>query len=386
MEPSPVRRLAYLDALRGVAAYYVVIYHVALFPQPNLKTPEWATSWVHFGGSGVTLFFIVSAFSLCLTMPRHLNSGVPLTSFFVHRFFRIAPLFYLWLFLSFVRDYYTTGLFQPWTEVVAGIFFVFNLLPQYAGIYVWAGWTVGVEMLFYAIFPLLYFRCYTLSKQVAAAAFFSFIYSCFVVLAPYWIDEAFIKSYVEWLTVLRHLPIFAVGLIAFRLVQSLDVSSHRNLGLILLAICLVAIPALIGGRNPGILSWYEWQGITFGCLLLGSALAPLRLIVNTTTIFFGKISYSLYLNHSTVIFFLQPVYSHIYATRWGTSLKFLLAVVLTTAIVVPLSYLSYLVIEVPGMRIGQRLVNWFQRRAGRTTRTSGDPLQPGAVRSVRSPD
>lgn len=216
-KPPSGQRLAFLDALRGIAAYYVVIYHVALFPQPIWKIPAWASPWVHFGGSGVTLFFVVSAFSLCLTMPRHIRSGIPLTSFFIHRFFRIAPLFYAWLLISYIRDIYVSGVWHSWTEVISGVFFVFNLIPQYAGIYVWAGWTVGVEMIFYVVFPLLYFMCNTITKQITLLLCFVFIYSCFGALAPYWIDESLLQNYVEWFSILRHLPIFTMGMITFTL-------------------------------------------------------------------------------------------------------------------------------------------------------------------------
>jgi hypothetical protein len=55
-----------LDSLRGWAASYVIIYHIALMPNPALRTPAWAAPVVLTDGTGVTLFFVASAFSLCL--------------------------------------------------------------------------------------------------------------------------------------------------------------------------------------------------------------------------------------------------------------------------------------------------------------------------------
>src|SRR5688500_7995573 len=88
-EPPP-----FLDSLRGLAALYVVLYHLPAIPQ-YLGIPPWAQRIVLFGGSGVTLFFIVSGFSLCLTMPAHQRTGAPLFSFYTKRLLRIAPLFYV---------------------------------------------------------------------------------------------------------------------------------------------------------------------------------------------------------------------------------------------------------------------------------------------------
>ena len=58
-------RFAHIDTLRGLAALYVFLYHLALIPEPDLGIPYWAKRIVLSGGTGVTLFFVVSAFTLC---------------------------------------------------------------------------------------------------------------------------------------------------------------------------------------------------------------------------------------------------------------------------------------------------------------------------------
>src|SRR5205085_5138797 len=49
------RRLEFLDALRGLAAAYVVAYHLLLLPDPHLVAPRWAEGFALSGGTGVTL-------------------------------------------------------------------------------------------------------------------------------------------------------------------------------------------------------------------------------------------------------------------------------------------------------------------------------------------
>jgi|LakMenEpi03Aug12_release.lakeMendotaPanAssembly.Ray.scaffolds.fasta_scaffold650541_1 peptidoglycan/LPS O-acetylase OafA/YrhL len=49
--------LAFIDALRGLAALFVVICHVGFIPNPALKLPELESRFVHSGHTGVILFF-----------------------------------------------------------------------------------------------------------------------------------------------------------------------------------------------------------------------------------------------------------------------------------------------------------------------------------------
>jgi len=127
----------------------------------------WLSGLVAQGSSGVMLFFVVSCFSLFFTMPARLREARPIMSFFTHRFFRIAPLFYAWLAITCVLMVYVYHLPVTTAAVFQSIFFVFNLVPGNQGGIVMASWTIGVEMLFYAIFPLIYFRTHNLVQSAS---------------------------------------------------------------------------------------------------------------------------------------------------------------------------------------------------------------------------
>ncbi|MFO1127472.1 MAG: acyltransferase [Rhodospirillales bacterium] len=359
-------RLAFLDSLRGLAALYVVLYHLTVIPDPDLKLPRWASSWVLYGGSGVTLFFVISAFSLSLTMPNHIASGRPLISFYVHRFFRIAPLFYALIIFSVLRDFYSFGVLRSWTEILASVLFYANFVPRYANIFVSAGWTIGVEMPFYAIFPLFYFRCTSLTQKITACLLFVFVYSCFIALAPYVVREKYLEAYVGYLTIFKYLPTFIMGMCAYDLWASRKVQNGgRDLGLLLVAVFFVMFAGLLGGRVGGFFDPFYWQSLTFVCLVVGLSLAPIGIMVNRATRFLGKISYSLYLIHFPVIYHIVP-YQRIYDLPIGTSLKFLTSVAVTCAIVIPLSYLTFRLIENPGIWLGRKvLAKWIGPPAGR---------------------
>jgi len=54
-------KLDSIDSLRGIAAVYAALYHFSLITNPNANAPQWLASFTGFGGSGVTLFFVISA-------------------------------------------------------------------------------------------------------------------------------------------------------------------------------------------------------------------------------------------------------------------------------------------------------------------------------------
>lgn len=363
-------RLEFLDSLRGLAALYVLVYHMLLLPQPSLIAPRWVEKFALAGGMGVTLFFIVSAFSLYYTMPLRLKDGRPTLSFYLHRFFRIAPLFYFWVIVSVLRDIWQFDARHPLIDVASAVSFTFNLTPTKQESFVWAGWTIGVEMIFYAAFPFLYRWIATTAQAVA------FVFICLLVwlAAQMLLDyalmpEAWKQSILHW-SVLRHMPIFAVGMLLYHLFVSdaharLDAEQRKSYGNALLWAGVFLLAALLQGWLPNVFGdGYYWQGIVFGFIFAGLALYPWRILVNRATRFLGKISYSVYLSHTTAIFFLAPVYRLIYSGSPSLSLAFLACLALTLAIVLPISILTYKVIEEPGITLGKRIARRMVGKPG----------------------
>ncbi len=359
-------RLEFLDSLRGIAALYVLIYHVTFIPEPDLFLPQWAKMIVMSGGMGVTLFFVVSAFSLFYTMQARLSEPNPWLSFFIHRFFRIAPLFYFLIILSLWRDEKMLGLSHSWSEVAFSAGFLFNLLPQGQDGFVWASWTIGVEFLFYALFPLFYFFAKNKQRALVWAMLLLIAWYSVKASAIYFTSDAkTLEMFSKW-SVLRHLPIFACGAVAYHMMFERDrvITPSHDTGMLLATGALFLYVSLLNGWLPNIFGdSYYWQGILFAMLLLGLAHAPMRLLVNWFTRYLGRISYSLYLNHPTIIFLLTPIYIQIQKSLTNPSLSIAACLVLTTAICVVVSELTYRLIEVPGINFGKHLNQILRNRA-----------------------
>jgi peptidoglycan/LPS O-acetylase OafA/YrhL len=364
----PRRRLEFLDALRGLAAVYVVFYHMLMLPDPHLVPPRWVERLAMAGGTGVTLFFLVSAFSLYYTMPLRQRDGNPTLSFYLHRFFRIAPLFWFLIAATLVRDVLVFGVGHSAFDIAASATFLFNLLPEGQQGFVWASWTIGVEMLFYAVFPLIYARVRSLGDAIALVAACLLLWLGFQLVLDYLVlPAAWEASMLQW-SVLKHLPIFAMGIVVFHVFMrfdatALDGGAYRSTGNALLWVGALGYAALLQGWLPDVFgNAYYWQGVVYGVLFLGLAMAPWRALVNGATRFLGKVSYSIYLNHPTCVYLLIPVYRWIYARSPSLTLSFLACVAVTFAVLLPLSWLTYRFIEEPGIEWGKKVMKRINAR------------------------
>jgi peptidoglycan/LPS O-acetylase OafA/YrhL len=334
---TPVHRLAFLDALRGLAAVYVVLFHVMAMPAPPLSADPVSTAILTVGATGVALFFVISAFSLCYTMPRHARSGTPLLSFYLHRLFRIAPLFLVLLAFSIWRDGRGEHAGHSLGEIAANLTFTFNLFRGWEEGIVWASWAIGVEMLFYAVFPLLY----ALITRTAHAALAALAATTAMLLANAGMFGDAGLAAVSEFGLLRHLPVFTYGLLAYYVFQDLSATQARR------------GTRMATGHVAAGLGWMLF-GLCYAAALVALSRIHIGVIVNRFTGYLGQISYSLYLMHPIVIAVLIPVFRRIQAAVPNPTLAYLACAVLTLAIALPLAHLGYRWVEVPGIRAGHR--------------------------------
>lgn len=358
-------RLHFLDALRGYAAFYVVFYHMVLLSSPHLQIPSWLKLYISTGGIGVTLFFVLSAFALCYSMDLRKKQQSELKDFYIRRFFRIAPLFYLMMVFYYVRDIGLFGVYHDFFTVMKSALFVFNFSPSDMEGYVWASWTIGVEMLFYLVFPLIY--RYTKDFLSALSFFFiavllswawGFVLDHYAILYGY-IEEGQ-RSKMDSYSFLSHLPTFALGIVAYHLFNilhnRLNDDQKSKLGIVLLAFFAYMYTALMSGEIKGLWSGFVWQGLAYCVLLIGLGLAPLKTMVNNSSVKLGKMSYSLYLLHPTLVYLMSPIFQEIYAFTPSVTLAFLLCCMVTFIILSSMSFLTYHFVERKGVRFGEALI------------------------------
>lgn len=377
-------RLAFLDSLRGLAALYVILYHMSLMPKPHLGLPSYAASFVLFGGSGVTLFFIVSAFSLCLTMPRRPDGRPDLLIFYTRRLFRIAPFFFFMVLVTLFRDYHVFHVSHSAEEILASLSFLFNFFPKHVESFVWASWTISVEMLFYMLFPFLY-RVHESATKIIYT-FLSFLFLALIfkeIVFASGLPAALQGSYYNF-SVFHNLPIFICGIFGFYVVsQPTRFHLTRPVGACLVLGSIYGFYSLLhDGLRIVFPDAYYWQGVLYLMLLVGVSAWPTKILVNRFTRYMGKISYSLYLNHPNVVFFLIPFYKLIYAHSWSDTVKFAASAGVTVACVIAVSIVTFYLIEQPGVNLGRYLSKRLRQRplnvnTGTTGPVSAHAFQAG---------
>ncbi|WP_033316167.1 acyltransferase [Pseudochrobactrum sp. AO18b] len=360
---SEPKRIQFLDSLRGYAALWVVAVHVCMMPSPNFILPEWFGVFIKNGTMGVELFFVVSAFSLCLSMPGHAKEERPILGFALRRFFRIAPLFYIFVIIS--SFFNPAGVEYSYKTILANLFFVFNLFPGsgYQTSVVLSGWTIGVEMMFYLIFPFVYYRVNNVFDSLTAFFFSIFIWSfLYSILHLFLSDPGTYNMY----SIVFRLPVFMSGLIAFYALnlfnnKNYNSSFNKSIGLLFLSLVPVLFFAIVQ-NNTNFIYNYHWTGVMFACLVIGLGLNPVSFVVNKISIWLGKISYSIYLVHGPVVVLLSPIYIKMQNSGFNSVFIYILAFLATAIVSVCVSILTYNFIEKPSNDWGRNIAS---RLAGR---------------------
>lgn len=359
---STVRpKLPGLEATRSLAAMAIVVFHL-IWMSPGLAIPEQLSFMGSYFGFAVPLFYIVSAFGLCVGYAGRLTAAGEISEYLRRRFFRIAPLFYAMIFVYAAYLYLEYGAVPALTVIASSVLFIFNMIPQHVTGYVWASWSIGVEMLFYLLLPVL--LIVTTSFRRAAALFAVSIFVTAMWTEVFSTAPSTLQDFGQFF-ILAHALYFAAGILGYFVWRAirlrLPLDRQRLVGqLLLLASAAVTLwlmtagSALTGAYGGPSATKFVWA-IAFAAGVVGIALAPIKVLVNRITTTLGRASFSLYLLHPLVI----DVLKRRHAFDWFYEVlpdapAFLLSVALTLVILVPLSLMTYKYIEVPGMRLAVR--------------------------------
>lgn len=181
-------QLPFLDGLRGYAAVWVLISHALQLSGTRLPL-------ISHGSWAVDVFIIMSGFLMAFHYQRRKQIepwDQPRTwkQFWLRRFWRIAPLYYVLLaiaillsgYLGFCRSTIAEAFPLSATEmeryapgnpvnILMHVSFLFGILPQYAFTTPLPDWSIGLEAQFYAAFPFLMLLVQRLSAVGAAIGF-----------------------------------------------------------------------------------------------------------------------------------------------------------------------------------------------------------------------
>jgi peptidoglycan/LPS O-acetylase OafA/YrhL len=150
----PENRLGFLDFVRGIAAFAVLVQHTGETLWPSF---EWAThQYVNIGRFGVVAFFLVSGYII----PFSLERGGSVQRFAVGRVFRLYPLYWVSLIAVLVIYQFQTDALTPdfRTDTVLHAVVNFTMIQELVGVPHAIGlyYTLTVELVFYTVCAVLF--------------------------------------------------------------------------------------------------------------------------------------------------------------------------------------------------------------------------------------
>ena len=300
-------RLGGLEVARGIAATAVVFFHVG---ELHLPVPSGMGREVVYGlGKSVPVFFAISAFSLLYGYSSTLWTKEGMRRFYWRRAFRILPLFYLML-LVYVGRAHTVGQYIPRSEILLNVFFLFPFFPGKHESLVWAGWSLGVEWIFYLVFPLFAVVC----ERIAPVAI-AFVIACLLVHPLGRIIASLMpgSSYSVMNVPLNFVFFFAGGL-AFALVRAMTASPRseawtvriRNSrhAVIVATIAILCLYNFVVPRAPDFVPYEVVLGVVCVPWMILAFVGLPSWADNLVTRRLGRLSYGIYLLHPLVLWML----------------------------------------------------------------------------------
>lgn len=320
-----------LDALRGVAALLVVLFHFTM----NRSEANWGFK---YGTTGVDLFFIISGFVIFMSLEKVHTSK----EFIINRISRLYPTYWACVTFTFTLIIITSILSRaqiPFIQYIGNMsmFQYYLRIPSLEDPY----WTMIVEMLFYI--GVLFLFHYKLLKHIVpiglAAALSAVAISTFL---PF----SLIRIIFRLIPLLEFSPLFLAGIIFYKIHTGKNRQFFYFSILITCLICQIVLYKY-AGRSRFYVSQTEYAAILSFYFLLFVLLVngKLTFIVSAVSLFLGKISFVLYLIHQKISCdIIIPFLTEKYDLNFWTASIFIslpivigLAAIITYYIEVPLS-------------------------------------------------
>lgn len=366
-----------IHGLRGIAAISIVMFHLHYIA--GLNAPAELEFITRDLGYSVHLFFILSAFSLMHSTENRINTRDWCADYFIRRVFRIAPLFYAVLVFELSRQLMNGGIQASLPKLILNLTFTTGFSP-FAEI-VWGGWSIGVEMIFYAFFPAIILLMRTHLLALLAAILSIVICYCIRYAMNVEYSNNTPASGLNWsyFAFAPNFCFFMMGIYAYRVTRVIDRQSNIAT-LVMPGITIVTIfsLALLGlgprTKDGGSLDIILW-GLGFMAFVIWQALAPSKVIANKLLDFVGERSFSIYLLHPIITHFSKDALREAYDYMLpfiGDYAYFPCAALLIAAILLA-SEITYRLIEVPGIAIGRTIIKRRKNIYQATLETSQAP-------------
>ncbi|WP_395146436.1 acyltransferase family protein [Armatimonas sp.] len=369
-DEKTANRLEVLDGLRGLAIALVVFFH---FWQKSWWNPLEKLPWLEClprrGYFGVEIFFFLSGF--CLYLPLARSSKWPgLRHYFSRRALKILPSYWLCLVAALLLIPEREVAVNFWLHFFSHLSFLHSLTFETYGSIHGVFWSLGVEVQFYVLFPLL--AILFIRRPIIGPLLGWLLLALIAFFYRRWVVQGGMegRGYTMQMNQLPgFLDLFGGGMAAAALTVVLQkrLTPHPAWSLLLVAglAALLWLFRSADSHNQGHDAAISYQAaIRFPLALLlllttiGGALTPLR--CGGLLRFLAAISYNLYLWHTLVATLLQKamgITEPWKVTDEGLRIRFTLVALVVSLVVAALLTYGF---ELPLLRRARRPISSFR--------------------------
>lgn len=359
-------RVAFLDGLRGLAALWVLVGHCLLLV-------KWEVPVLYSPDLGVDLFILLSGFLMVYTTTRSDWTRPETTyTFWLKRFFRLSPLYFLLLIIALAAGDYlyearsiidatfarppqeATRYTDPsFTNFALHFTYLFGLVPDYAFRTPLPDWSLGLEMQFYIAFPFM----------IIAIRRFGWLCPIAVIALGGIVAAKLSYKLGLQFPMPSFLPLKLHMFLAGMLMAASISKGRASKSVYFAGVVLLSLVPLGGSFDPMHMAVRTGITIGFFALLNWRNIKPVHLAANwmgsTPFHWLGELSYGVYLIHLLI---LQPVIAWLiipYGSGLAPAAKFMVAFTMTAAVSYPLAWAGYKFVELSGQRLGKQVIAKF---------------------------
>jgi len=336
-----MNRLFGLDYLRGIASLSVMIYHYSTY---SFGSTDASTFLCRTGTYAVGIFYILSGITLYKVYYHKMeNVRTDVYDFFKKRCFRILPLLWLATILTLIIKGIKPDLYMLFLNLT-GLFGFIKWDAYWAA----GAWSIGNEMVFYALFPFfIFFTKYQKKLMVllSLTILAIYLYFAFYKIA---LDPA--GYFINYINPLNNAFLFLGGYLIGLLFDRIHIKLYWIIPLLLAAFGLfIFYPA--SGDRVSLLIGPTRLLFTLICFVMCFSFYKLtqdlpKLIHKPLTLL-GEASYSVYLLHP-IIYLLVGIFRD-HSIYFNEYVRVTISIILTLII----SHFTYNYFEKYFMKFGQ---------------------------------
>jgi len=360
-----------LESLRGVACLLVFWFHASGTVDAGTRDVGPLRAFVYAGHTGVTLFFVLSAFFLSRPFLEQARGGprVSWARFWARRALRILPLYYC---IVVVASIWNAG--AP-ADLLRGLPYLvllnsFPSLVEPLEPFSQLWWSLATEWQFYLLLPIASLCLLSRPGRVLGALVLCAYAVLYALFALHRFGPRDPIAYTDLgFSLFGRAPALLAGVAAAwiwgRYAGSIRAALHRRKWLrrggadaLLLALLWGLGELLSGVTRRGFIAaegtWHAWhvaEALFWGALVLWILLAPLRtrpLFSNPALRGVGVLSYSLYLVHLAILYrILIPYLGIMVDGKPGWTLRAFAGTLAALAASLAVSFVSYRLVERP---------------------------------------